>query len=68
MPVGVPFSTDGFNPYYVTMRQAWAEDKSKVSQFFKNNNILEFGDYIWNHHKKCIQMSPNMPGICLDIC
>ena len=24
---------------------------------------MKFGDYIWNHHEKCIQMSPNMPGI-----
>ena len=23
---------------------------------------MEFGDYIWNHHEKCIQMSTNMPG------
>ena len=24
---------------------------------------MEFGDYIWNHHEKCIQKSTNMPGI-----
>ena len=30
---------------------------------FKNVKILEFGDYIWNHHEKCIQNSTNMPGI-----
>ena len=23
---------------------------------FKNVNILEFGDYIWNHHEKCIEI------------
>ena len=34
---------------------------------FKNVKILEFGDYIWNHHEKCIEISTNMPGICLDI-
>ena len=31
--------------------------------FVKNVNILEFGYYIWNHYEKCIQKSPNMPGI-----
>ena len=35
---------------------------------FKNVNILEFGDYIWNHHEKCIVISTNMPGIALEIC
>ena len=30
---------------------------------FKNIKILEFSDYIWNHHEKCIQISTNMPGI-----
>ena len=31
----------------------------------KNVDILEFGNYIWNHHEKCIEMSTN---ICLEIC
>ena len=35
---------------------------------FKYFKILEFGDYIWNHHEKCIQISTNMPGIGLEIC
>ena len=30
---------------------------------FKNVNILEFGDYIWKHQEKCIQISTNMPCI-----
>ena len=34
---------------------------------FKNVKILEFGDYIWNHHEKCIEISTNMPGIGLEI-
>ena len=36
---------------------------------FKNLKInLEFGDYIWNHHEKCIQiLSTNMPDIGLEI-
>ena len=37
----------------------------------KNINILDFGDYIWNKHEKCSQISINMPvllGIGLDIC
>ena len=33
---------------------------SNVTQFV---NILEFGYYIWKPYEKCIQKSPNMPGI-----
>ena len=29
---------------------------------------MEFGDYIWNHHEKYIQISTIMPGIGLEIC
>ena len=32
------------------------------------STILEFYDYIWNRHEKCIQISTNMPGIGLGIC
>ena len=35
---------------------------------FRNVKIMEFGDYICNHHEKCIQISTNMPGIGLVIC
>ena len=36
---------------------------------FKNYvKILEFSEYIWNHHEKCIQISSNMPDIGLEIC
>ena len=35
---------------------------------FKNLNILEFGDYVWNHYEKCIQTSTNMPSIGLEMC
>ena len=35
---------------------------------FKNVMNLEFGDYIWDHHKKCIQINTNMPAIALEIC
>ena len=34
-----------------------------VTNVVKNVNILEFGYYIWNSYEKCIQKSPNMPGI-----
>ena len=34
-----------------------------VTNFVKNVNILEFGYYILNPYEKCIQKSPNMPGI-----
>ena len=30
--------------------------------------ILEFGDSIWNHNEKCIEISTNMPGIGLEMC
>ena len=39
-----------------------------VTKVSKISNILEFGDYIWNHHEKCIQISTNMPGIGLEMC
>ena len=26
---------------------------------------MEFGDYIWNHQNKCVQISTNMPSIGL---
>ena len=38
------------------------QDKN-VTNFVNNVNILEFGYYIWNPYEKCIQKSPNMPGI-----
>ena len=38
----------------------------KFHQIFTNINILEFGDCIWNHHVKCIQISTNMRGIGLE--
>ena len=34
----------------------------------KNVKILEFGDYIWDHCEKCIQISTDMPNIGLVIC
>ena len=34
-----------------------------VTNFVKNVNIVEFHDHIWNHHKKCIQISTNIPSI-----
>ena len=34
-----------------------------VAKCLKNVIMLEFHDYIWNHHMKCIQISTNMPGI-----
>ena len=39
---------------------------TKVSK--QKVKILEFGNYIWNHHEKCIQISTNMPGIHLEMC
>ena len=34
-----------------------------VTNLVQNVHILEFGYYIWNPYEKCIQKSPNMPGI-----
>ena len=56
-----------FNPCH-----AWADDDSKcrqnVAKFSKNLNILEFSDYIWNHHEKCIPISTNIDSIDSVIC
>ena len=35
----------------------------QITNFVKDVNILEFGYYIWYPYEKCIQKSPNMPGI-----
>ena len=35
----------------------------KLTHFVKCVNIVEFHDYIWNHHAKCIQISTKLPGI-----
>ena len=37
-------------------------------KLFKNVRILEFGDFIWNHQEKYIQISTNMPNIGIVIC
>ena len=52
---------DDFNTYNaagVSRRQ-----DQNVTNLVKNVNIMEFGYYIWNPYEKCIQKSPNMPGI-----
>ena len=35
--------------------------KKKIGK--KRVKIVEFHDHIWNHHKKYIQISTNIPGI-----
>ena len=40
----------------------------KYQQLFKNFNIMEFYDHIWNHHEKYIQQSTNMPGFGSVVC
>ena len=50
-----------------------AEDVSRrqVKSFtkcWKNIKILEFFDYIWNHHEKCIHIRTSMPSIDFEIC
>ena len=39
-----------------------ADDRSKINQFCKNANIVEFHDNIWHPHKKYIQISTTIPG------
>ena len=61
----LPASVANFNTFHaadVSRRQV-----KNVEKVVKNVNILEFGDYIWNHRKKCIEMkNKNMPGIDLE--
>ena len=56
-------SFNTYNAAGVSRRQ-----DQNVTYFVKNVNILEFGYFIWNTYEKCIQKSPNMPGIGLLIC
>ena len=46
----------------------WADDNNNCHKMLKNFKILEFCDYIWNHHEKCNEISTNMPGMSLEIC
>ena len=38
-----------------------------VTNLVKKCQNCGFHDHIWNHHKKCIQISTNMPSIGLVI-
>ena len=49
------------NNYFLILPRG--DDKFKMSQKFQ-----KIGDYIWNHHEECIQISTNMPGIGLEMC
>ena len=40
----------------------------KRHKMIKNVKIHEFGDYVRNNHKKCIQISTNMSSISSLIC
>ena len=51
-------SVNTYNAAGVSRRQDPNE-----THFEKYVNILEFGYYIWNPYEKCIQKSPNMPGV-----
>ena len=58
----------GFSNFVNTFHAAGVSRRQlKLHKSFKNVKILQFGDYIWNHHEKCIQISTNMPGIGLEI-
>ena len=34
-----------------------------VTNFVKNDRIVEFHDHIWNHHSKYIQINTNIPVV-----
>ena len=58
--------TDCDQPKYLS--SASANDRYKNGQIWqKNVKIVEFHDHIWNHHKKCLQISTNMPSFGLII-
>ena len=43
------------------------DDRDWFEMLIFSKRLLECSDYIQNHHKKCIQISTNMPGIGLLI-
>ena len=54
------------------MLSAWQDWREQTTSptfhtVVKNVKILKFGDYIWNHHEKRIQISTNTPSIGLVI-
>ena len=59
IPLGGMMQQNDRNAYHAA--SVWADNRSKTSH--KNFKILELHEHIWNHHGKCIQISPNMPDI-----
>ena len=50
----------------LSMRQAGAlsrQTHNKFTKCLKNVKIVDFHNCIWNRHRKCIQISTNMPRI-----
>ena len=58
-------SLNTFHAAGVSRRQV---SQQTFHKSLKNVNIMEFGDYILKHHKKCIQISTNMRDIGLEMC
>ena len=58
--MAVCLSVNTFHTAGVSRRRVKSVTKcSKISQI---SGIS--GEYIWNHHEKCIKISSNVPGIC----
>ena len=54
---------DYFNTIHTAGRREQTAGRKLHKIYQKNVKSVEFHDHIWNHHKKCIQKSTNMPGI-----
>ena len=48
---------------YINIGKGYVQTIDKFHKISQNFTILEFRDYIWNHHEKCILMSTNIPSI-----
>ena len=69
----IPISVLTFHSWPINLNtyHAAGVNRRQVKTFTKVSNMPTFWNLvtiIWNHHEKCIQISTNMPGICLEIC
>ena len=53
------------SPRLSNTKQAAGVSRRHFKHFTNSQNIkiVEFGDHIWNHREKSIEISTNMPGI-----
>ena len=50
------FTIMSYDAISLTLRAAGVS-RRQIHNIYINVKILEFGDYIWNHHEKCSQIS-----------